>query len=165
MNHELNKSLIKRHEGLRLSVYQDTRGIATVGYGCNLETQQAKSLCARVDVDFGELLGGKIELTPEQADAIFEMQYAQVIALAGLVFTSLDQLPDEAAAVIADMIFNLGSGAFQGFRNFIAAVKAERWAVAIEEMENSTWAKQVPNRVKDDVALMETIGADPVLRG
>jgi len=130
-----------------------------VGYGCNLETQAAKGICAQVGVNYGELLGGKIELTPEQADTMFEMQYDANIAMAGSIFDAIHEMPDEAAAVIADMIFNLGAGAFQKFHNFIAAIKAGRWAVAIQEMENSAWAQQVPHRVKDDVALMEAIGA------
>jgi GH24 family phage-related lysozyme (muramidase) len=159
------RALIRGHEGVRDRVYDDTRGIPTVGRGFNLAAGRAADICRRVGVNYNELRAGLITLTPEQIEAIFELQYEAVKTQARVTFAELDTMPDEAAAVVCDMIFNIGYAGFLEFRKFIAAVKAERWAVAIEEMERSLWAQQVPHRVASNVALMEQIGAMPILKG
>ena len=37
----------------------------------------------------------------------------------------------------------------------IQAVKEHNWKQMIEEMKDSKWCKQLPNRCKDDVSLIE----------
>lgn len=165
MNDDLNREVIRRHEGCRLDTYRDTVGKRTVGVGFNLDAPTAPAICQQLGIDFGAVRDGVYRLTEEQADRIFAVQYARVRSQARVTFPDIDAMPDEAAAVICDMIFNLGYAGFLLFRKFIEAMKAGRWAVAIAEMEDSHWAKQVSNRVKDDVELMEKIGADPVLKG
>lgn len=162
---ELAWGLIRKHEGCGLHVYRDTRGIPTIGYGLNLTTPWAKQIIRDLGLDYDALLNGTAVLTVAQAEQIFAQQYAKVRSQARVTFPDLDTMPEEAAAVIVDMIFNLGYAAFLLFRRFIEAMKMGRWAVAIQEMEESLWAKQVPNRVKDDVSMMEQIGVEPILKG
>jgi len=39
------EDLIQRHEGLRLKVYDDTKGIKTIGYGFNLQKRAVNVVC------------------------------------------------------------------------------------------------------------------------
>ena len=48
--------MIKRHEGLSLSVYEDSVGIPTVGYGFNLKKGGAQKRIEAMGVDYWMLL-------------------------------------------------------------------------------------------------------------
>lgn len=146
--------LIKKHEGLRLTAYRDTRGILTIGYGFNLQATAAKAICAQLELDYAGLCAGTTELTQDQADSIFDHQLGTVIAGARITFPGFDSLPEKAQAVIADLIFNLGLGGFLTFRKTIALLKAGKWDAAADELVDSLWFRQVPNRAAEDVALL-----------
>lgn len=148
--------LIKKHEGLRLTAYRDSRGILTIGYGFNLEDTAAKAICAQLELDYAALETGAA-LTQDQADAIFDFQLSRVIAGARITFPGFDSFPDQAQAVIADLIFNLGLGGFLTFRKTIALLKAGKWDAAADELVDSLWFRQVPNRAAEDVALLQSI--------
>ena len=47
------------------------------------------------------------------------------------------------------MAFNLGRGGFAGFKKARAALEAGDWQRAHDELLDSRWAKQVPNRARD----------------
>ena len=165
MNDSLNKSLIRRHEGQRKQVYRDSRGLLTVGIGFNLQANASRALCTQAGVDYDALCAARITLTDAQVEAIFERQYEYTVSGAELTFPDLKAMPDFAAAVIVDMVFNLGLGNFLNFRKFIAAMKAADWATAIVEMYDSAWAKQVPNRCDDDAKLLEKLIPQETLQG
>jgi lysozyme len=48
--------------------------------------------------------------------------------------------------IIANMMFNLGRPRLSKFRKFLAAIEAEDWATAADEMGDSLWARQLPKR-------------------
>lgn len=146
--------LIRKHEGLRLSVYKDSRGIATIGYGFNLQAQHALYVCNLFGLDYAVLLAGTASLTQEQADKIFEHQLGVVQAQAHITFRGYDSMPANVQAVIADVIFNLGWAGFQGFHQTIAAFKAGNWNAAADALKDSLWFKQVGTRAVEDVALL-----------
>ena len=155
MNLEQVKDLVKSHEGLRLHVYRDSLGYRTIGYGCNLEPSYARVWCWAARVQYDKLLAGEIELTEAQAETILDEQLEKTVREARKVFGGqFDLLPDNAAAIVCDMIFNLGPTRFAEFHRFIEAVKRLDWNEAVSEMLDSVWAKQVPSRVADDVRLI-----------
>ena len=51
-------------------------------------------------------------------------------------------------------IFNLGRVGLSNFHHMIAALNDGDYERAAQEMQNSTWAKQVPVRAKQDIAMM-----------
>jgi lysozyme len=156
MNDAKNKSLISGHEGLRLKRYPDTRGIWTIARGFNLEAPGAAIVCANTGVDYRAVMAGGA-ITLDQANAIFERQYAKVAAAARRAIPGIDQDPDNAGAVVCDMIFELGEAGFNAFHHAIAGLRARDWRAAIAGMQASKWAKQVPNREHNDVALLEEL--------
>ncbi len=158
MNNTLNKSLICGHEGLRLKKYLDSRGFWTIGRGFNLEAPGAAATCAAAGVDYARTMAGT-PITLNQADAIFDSQYDVVAREARYAVAGIDQAPDNAGAVVCDMIFEIGLSGFLDFHDVIAGMRARDWPRAIRGMKASKWATQVPSRMENDVALLEALSA------
>ena len=59
-------------------------------------------------------------------------------------------LPSLANEIVVEMVFQLGKTGVSKFRNFLAALQGDspQWLKASEEMLDSRWAKQTPNRAK-----------------
>jgi lysozyme len=156
MNDTLNKSLISGHEGLRLKLYKDSLGFWTIARGFNLEAPGAMAVCAAAGVDYHAVMAGEA-ITLDQANTIFDGQYNAVAAQARHAVPGIDAYPDNAGAVICDMIFELGIGGFLAFHHTVAAIVAKNWRAAIAGMKASKWATQVPAREENDVALLEAL--------
>jgi GH24 family phage-related lysozyme (muramidase) len=156
MNDSLNQTLIRGHEGYRLTAYRDTRGFLTIGVGFNLDGAGASIVCALADVSFSAARSG-MALRPDQVDAIFAEQYAVVAAQARKIFPAIDSFPDNAGAVICDMLFELGLNGFLAFHNTEACFQARDWAGAIAGIQNSELESEVPGRVKNNIVLLSAL--------
>jgi lysozyme len=136
MNDENLKRLIaelRRDEGVRYSVYKDTKGIDTVGVGHNL---QAKPLPA----------GWKCPLNDTQVDSLLDDDLEDV-------FHDLDRnlpwwtdLNDVRQRVICNMAYNLGITKLLGFRNTLVFMRQGKYDAAADGMLASAWATQVKGR-------------------
>lgn len=131
------KSMLIRHEGLKLKPYKDTQGILTVGVGRNIE---------QVGISFDEAM------------MLLENDISTVTAYADKTFPWFPALNQARQAVLLDMIFNMGIGKVVGFKRFLAAMQASDWPAAKVEMLNSDWAVEVGERA-DELADMITTGA------
>jgi GH24 family phage-related lysozyme (muramidase) len=156
MNDAMNKSLICGHEGLRLKRYPDSRGLWTIGRGFNLEAPGVATVCAKAGVNYSAVMAGAA-ITLDQANAIFDSQYASVAAAARRTIPGIDQDPANVGAVVTDMIFELGETGFVDFHHAVAALLARDWPAAIAGLQASKWATQVPSREVNDVALLEAL--------
>lgn len=124
--------LIKKHEGLRLQMYKDSRGISTIGYGHNLESGSiSESAC-------NQILSDDIERTESALN----------------VLPWYNQLSDTRKAVILDMAFNMGVPGLLNFYGMISAIISGDYQKASVEMLSSLWAQQVGPRAKEDSTLM-----------
>lgn len=139
------KAMIKRHEGLRLDVYECSTGHKTVGYGHKLTQSELSVLVSPITLDKAEHL-----FMTDLVDAIMDTT--------GLIGDSYYKLSDVRRAVLIDMCFNLGRGGLAGFKNMLSAVNAEDWQEAHDEMLNSRYAKQVGDRAVElaDMMLHDT---------
>ena len=115
---------LKRDEGLRLTIYEDTEGIPTLGFGHNLRTP--------ISTDIAEAM--LVEDLRIRANALEQ------------VFPWLVELSEPRQGVLYMMAFNLGVGGLLGFRRMLAALKEHDYQRAAVEMLDSTWAKQVGAR-------------------
>jgi lysozyme len=118
---------LERDEGLRLSAYQDTAGIWTVGYG-------------HAYVHPGTVW------TQQQAEQMLEADVAHTEAALDIQLPWWRTLDDVRQDVIVEMAFNIGVTGLLQFHNTLAAVKAEQWAQASAGMLHSAWATQVGAR-------------------
>ena len=121
------KERIKRHEGKRYKPYEDSVGVLTVGYGRNLR-----------DVPFSE---NEIELMFEN-----DFRNAQNGAESFIAYQQMNEL---RRGVLIEMVFQMGVAGVNKFRKFLAASYDRDWTRAADEMLNSKWAKQTPERAKE----------------
>ena len=155
MNREATRSLIYKHEGMRHVVYLDSKGIMTIGVGFNLERPGARQKIAACGVDYNQLCSGATALkSAEQVDSLFEDDLDEAIEDAITSVSNFIDQPDEVQMVIVDMVFNLGVGGFRAFKKTIAALEAKDYETAANEMQNSKWAEQVPNRAAENIRLV-----------
>lgn len=147
-------SLISQHEGVRTQVYTDTAGIPTIGIGFNLQKAGAPQRIAALGVDYAQLCAGQCGLTDVEVQTLFSQDLDTAIGDTRALVSNFDSLPDNAQTAIVDMVFNLGGPRFSQFKATIAALVAEDFAQAADQMASSLWATQVPNRAADDIALV-----------
>jgi lysozyme len=120
---------LKRDEGLRLTAYEDSRGILTIGYGHNMIAHPADA---------------SLTCTLEQAECWLteDIQMAQLNMFEFLYF----EIDEVREGVLTNMCFNMGMGNLIKFKNFLKAVAQEDYTLAAGEMLNSKWALQVGAR-------------------
>jgi lysozyme len=113
-------------EGLRLRPYRCPAGKLTIGVGRNLE-------------DTG--------ITKAEALLMLENDIRSCgDRLKGLPwFSCLNLVRQE---VLINMAFNLGIGGLMGFPRMMAALERGQYALAAQEMIESKWATQVPQRAR-----------------
>lgn len=112
-------------EGRSKKLYVDTVGKVTAGVGRNL-TNRGLS-----DDEIDLMLANDIKLAEKDARSLVP---------------DFDRLDDVRQEVLVNMSFNLGYSRLAGFKKFLAAVNAGRFAEAAAEMEDSKWFKQVGQR-------------------
>lgn len=128
------KSLLIKHEGLRLKPYTDTVGKLTIGVGRNLADRGISEAEAELML-YNDITSARCE--------------AQSIK----GFGEANQARQD---VITSLIFNMGLSRLQGFKNMLVAFAAKDYAKASAEMLNSKWATQVGVRATELARMMET---------
>ena len=142
MNRDKLKSLVKKHEGLRLKPYRDSVGKLTIGYGRNLD-------------DTG--------ISEAEAEYLLDNDIARAVRdCRG--FPWFNDLSDARQNVVASMVFNIGISRFIQFKRLISAIENQQWDVAANEMLSSKWAGQVGRRAVELSNIMAT-DAEPPLQG
>lgn len=121
------KAQLTKHEGVKLSPYQDTAGKTTIGYGHNLSNKPIS-------------LGAALYILEDdiQDTITFLQQHCPW-------WVGLDDVRRRA---IADLAFNL-MGKLLDFHNMIAAIQAKDWPRASAELLSSKFAAQTGQRAHD----------------
>jgi lysozyme len=134
---------VRDHEGYRNKVYLDTLGKRTVGVG---------HLCVE---DFWE---DDKEYDEEFLMEILEKDLENAISGAEELLKGYN-LPSLANEIVVEMVFQLGKTGVSKFHNFLSALRDDppQWLTASEEMLDSRWAKQTPNRAKKMSELMASL--------
>ena len=134
MNMERLMKSVKAHEGFRNSVYKDTLGKRTVGYG---------HLCVE---DHWE---DNREYTVPELERVLEADLNNAIQGAEELCSDCPDIRDQAKEIIVEMVFQLGKTGVSKFRNMWKALKVPDYPTAAKEMLDSRWAKQTPGRAKE----------------
>ena len=130
----MSQKLIDRivaHEGSKRFVYQDSLGYWSAGIGRNLDPR------------------GQRGLTIEEQHYLLNNDIKSCINdLSSLpVYIMLDDVRKE---VLVELVFNMGIARVLKFKRMIAALHEHDYQKAVDELEDSLWAKQVQSvRVKD----------------
>ena len=134
MHKQKAKAMLKRHEGLRLYVYECTGGKKTIGYGRNLEDRGI------TEAEAESMLDSDIESTEEQLVSSFEFY---------------QDLDDVRKAVLIDLAFNIGMAGLKGFKKMLIAIEEGDYSEAAIQLLDSRYAKQVPTRAMELARLLE----------
>ena len=119
---------IKHHEGFVEHVYDDSLGIPTIGYGFAI-----KDLVLEEDL-CDEILLRKLRILGKSVMGKFPF---------------FDSLPSDCKDVLMEMCYQLGVTGVSRFKKALKAMEDGDWEKAADEMLDSKWAKQTPNRAKE----------------
>ena len=136
---------IANDEGVKYEIYKCSEGYLTGGIG---------HLITEWDEEYYEKPIGT-RIPHEQVDDWFAKDIETTIKDCNLLFSQFDNLPDDIQHVLANMCFQLGRPRLSKFKNMIAAVEDLDWERMADEMENSRWYKQTPNRAKRLIAIVD----------
>jgi lysozyme len=87
-----------------------------------------------------------VEIPEEQVKAWFDKDIETVLSDCELLYDDFEHLPEDAQLIIANMMFNLGYPRLSKFVGMKSGVDNRDWNKAADEMIDSNWYKQVPNR-------------------
>ena len=122
-------------EGCVYSVYLDHLGLKTVGIG---------HLCRGSDPESTLDVGTPV--SEERVMELFDKDMSWTFRDCIRLLPEFNDLPDEVRLIVANMMFNLGASRLAGFKMFLAAVEEGLWNSAADEMADSRWHRQVPER-------------------
>ena len=136
---------VKKHEGYRNKVYLDTLGKRTVGVG---------HLCVE---DFWE---DDKEYEEKFLMTILEHDLSDAIKGANdlLAENGCMDMNEKAHEINIEMVFQLGKTGVSKFRNMWKALSTLDYSTAAEQMLDSRWAKQTPNRANGMADIMRSLG-------
>jgi lysozyme len=119
---------VKGAEGCKLTAYRDTNGFWTVGYGHKL-------------ADNHDWTGYTITSDTANALLIVDLNQASYAA------ASLPEWPFLATAArqdaLIELVFNMGEGGWRKFVRCRAALQAQQWTTAHDQLLQSMWSQQV----------------------
>lgn len=154
MDRQRAQNLIRGHEGSRNWVYPDSEDIPTIGIGFNMLRGDARERIEKLEIDYDKLLAKEISLTDNHIYTLFEPDFDTAVNDAVALVPDFWNQPEDVQLAMVDMLYNLGGPRFSQFKLLIAALKAKNYLEAAAQMLNSKWARQVPNRAADDIALV-----------
>ena len=119
---------LKIHEGYNPKVYKCTAGVDTIGIGFAIkDLHLSEEVCELI-------LQEKLEALEERFEKKFDW---------------FKTSPVEVRNVMLNMAYQLGFAGFCKFKKTIGYLEEAEWEKASEEMLDSRWAKQTPNRAKE----------------
>ena len=135
MNIDQLRKELEVDEGVKYEIYNDHLGYPTFGIG---------HLVIDTDPEYGEEVG-----TPVSEDRVaeaFDKDVRTVISDCEILYPDFDELPEECQLIIANMMFNMGRPRLKKFKGMKRGVDSRDWNAAADEMIDSAWYRQVPNR-------------------
>jgi len=128
---------IKKHEGYVGVVYKDSLNVDTIGYGFAIKD---------------------LELDRDICDIILERKIKDLHDRVKNKFKWYGYMPQEIKDVVMEMCYQLGVGGFSKFKKTISFLENKQFKDASEEMLDSLWAKQTPNRAKELSKRVKEVG-------
>ena len=121
------KQRIKDHEGYRVDVYKCSEGFDTGGYGHKI------------------IPGEDIPTTKEGWDKLFEKDFQTACEGADRVLGDID-IDTQAKEIIIEMVYQMGESGVSKFKGMLSALQEGKYTNASDEMIDSLWYRQTPNR-------------------
>ena len=149
MNKDRLREELAEDEGCKYEIYLDHLGLPTFGIG---------ALIKEHDPEYGQPVGTPV--SEERVRKRFNLDIAVTIEDCQVLYDDFNDLPEEAQLVIANMMFNMGRPRLSKFKGMKSGVDARDWDRAADEMVDSRWHDQVPNRAKRLVKRIRDLAKD-----
>jgi lysozyme len=134
------RARIQRHEGLRLRVYEDSLGCASIGYGHLIRPSESFTV-----------------ITKQEAEHLLDQDLQEARDGMERAFPWYKNLAFDARDILIEMIFQLGVSGVRKFTRFLDALQRRDYQRASDEMLNSRWADQTPERAHELASLLAAI--------
>ena len=119
---------IKKNEGYISTVYKDSLGIDTIGYGFAIKD---------------------LELEEDLCHVILQRKLKRLEKEVSTRFKWLKKMPPSVKDIVLEMCYQMGVTGVSKFKKTIAYLEKSEWKNASIEMLDSRWAKQTPGRAKE----------------
>lgn len=149
MNKDQLREELADDEGCKYEIYLDHLALPTFGIG---------HLIKDADPEHGQAVGTPV--SEERVRQVFDLDILVTIEDCHRLYDDFDELPEEAQLVIANMCFNLGYPRLFKFKGMKAGCDARDWHRMADEMVDSRWHDQVPNRAKRLVKRIRALAQD-----
>ena len=149
MNKDQLREELADDEGCKYEIYLDHLALPTFGIG---------HLIKDADPEHGQPVGTPV--SEERVRQAFDLDILVTIEDCHRLYDDFDELPEEAQLVIANMCFNLGYPRLSKFKGMKAGCDARNWHQMADEMVDSRWHDQVPNRAKRLVKRIRALAQD-----
>lgn len=136
--------LLRREEGLRLTVYDDATGKPLL---------PGMKVVGHPTIGIGRCLDRK-GLTTAEATLLLENDIAEIQSELARALPWATGLSETRQVVLQAMAFQLGLAGLLKFRATLAAVQRGDYAAAADGMLASLWARQTPARAARMAAMM-----------
>ena len=130
---------IKKHEGFKPAVYEDTEGYDTIGYGFAIKD---------------------LYLSEEVCDMILIEKIVELKINISKKFEWFEHSPDIIKNSVINMCYQMGISGFSKFMKTIYYLETEQYEEASTECLDSLWAKQTPHRAKEVSEAISSAVAD-----
>ena len=129
------KEEIEADEGKVYLVYLCPAGHPTFGVGHMIRPDDPES-----DLKIGA------PVSKRRVEMVFDQDVADSLADCRALYRGFDKLPEEVQQILANMMFNMGLPRLSKFVKLRAAVLNNDWSEAAEQMRDSKWHQQLPER-------------------
>lgn len=142
-------TMLRSEEGVRNEPYKDHLGYLTIGVGHLMDGRKGGSLPDWAKEELSSL--GKL------SDAsINRLLTEDILRTVNALPEWMKYLDPVRYGVMVDMAFQMGVNGLLGFHNTLAHLQAGRYRQAANNMKQSLWYRQTPNRASRRIKEMET---------
>jgi len=138
---------LKRHEGLRLYVYDDATG---------REIRKGSRVQGHPTIGVGRLLTSARGLSTIEIEMLLENDIEVVVDELNRNVPWWNELNESRQAVMVNLCFNLGWPRLSLFENMLDAAEKGNWDRAADELMDSKWFRQVGLRGLELVEQLRT---------
>jgi len=146
MNIEQLRKELELDEGCKHETYLCSQNVVTGGIGHMI-----------TEWDDEKYLEVGVEIPEEQVRAWFDKDIETVLSDCELLYDDFDHLPEDAQLIIANMMFNLGYPRLKKFVKMKAAIDQRAWNEAANQVIDSNYYRQLPNRAGRLVKRMRSL--------
>jgi len=148
MNKDVLREEIAADEGCKYEVYLDHLALPTCGVG---------HLITENDEEYDKPVGTVVE--EERVRRLFALDIAVTIDECKVLYPDFDDFDEELQHILCNMMFNMGRPRLSRFKLMQAAIDNKDFNEAAEQMIDSRWHDQVPNRAKRLVKRMRALAS------